>query len=324
MEIEDECLKRLAHSLPDVILAAKAPSTNEKYRNSWKGWLDWCDGKKEVNAIPAEPFYVAIYLNFTLETANNKGALTAAFYGIRWGHHVNGFLSPTDHPFVQMAFEGCIRLCDKKPKTPKDPITPEIMKFLMTKYASETLPEMRFLLICAFGFFGFFRIEELLSVKLKDIEINETHLKIFLEKAKNDQHRDGNIIYISRLDSEFCPVKLLERFLEMARLTISEHQNTFLIPRLIKYKSGHKPHLTLGIAYSRAREIFLEKFKDSEIDGNFGLHSLRSGGTSAAANNNVDERLISKHGRWKSDKARNSYIKDSVQKRLTVTRQLGI
>ena len=57
---------------------------------------------------------------------------------------------------------------------------------------------------------------------------------------------------------------------------------------------------------------------------NFGLHSLRSGGASAAANNSISDRLISKQGRWSSEKARNGYIKDSVVKRLTVSNTLEL
>ena len=53
-------------------------------------------------------------------------ALTIAFYGIRCAHHVNGAYSPTDHPFVSMTFEGTVRLCERKLKTPKEPITPKI------------------------------------------------------------------------------------------------------------------------------------------------------------------------------------------------------
>ena len=57
---------------------------------------------------------------------------------------------------------------------------------------------------------------------------------------------------------------------------------------------------------------------------NFGLHSLRSGGASAAANNRISDRLISKQGGWSSEKGRNGYIKDSVVKRLTVSNTLGL
>ena len=48
----------------------------------------------------------------------------------------------------------------------------------------------------------------------------------------------------------------------------------------------------------------------------FGLHSLRSGGASAADNNGISDRLMSKQGR-SSEKARSGYIKDSAVKRLT-------
>ena len=103
---------------------------------------------KEVKSVPADPFYVAIYINYVLRTANNNGALVAALYGIRWGHHINGVESPTDHPFVCMTFDDAVRLCEKKSKTPKDPISHEIIKFLFDFFGSESLQDLRFLVTC--------------------------------------------------------------------------------------------------------------------------------------------------------------------------------
>ena len=310
--------------MPEVIGCARAPSTTNKYARGWSSWLQWSSDKPEILRIPANPFYVAIYLNYVLKTSNNNGALTTAFYGIRWGHHVNGYNSPTDHPFVQMAFEGAVRLCNKKPKAPKEPMTPDLLKHLIKKFNTNSIADLRFLIICSLGFFGFFRIEELLQVQLKDLTIKPTHLEIFLEKAKNDQHRDGNIIYISRINSEFCPVALVERFLRLSSLSIAKNPSCFLVPRVVKTKKGHRIHPSLGISCTRAREIFKEYLEETKFDGDFGLHSLRSGGASAAAENLVDERLISKHGRWSSDRARNMYIKDSLKNRLLITKNLGL
>ena len=323
--MKDDSVRELALSLPDVVMAGRAKSTTSKYQRAWSNWLDWCEDKEEITAFPANPFYVAIYLNFVLKTSKKSGTLTTAFYGIRWGHHVNGLYSPTDHPFVSMTYEGTLRLCERKPKDPKEPITPEILKHLIKTFDSESLMSLRFLLICSLGFFGFFRIDELLTVQLKDLTIKSAHLEIFLEVSKSDQHRDGNTIYVSRNENtKFCPVNLVERFLSLSNVTSTSNPECFLIPRLIKIKKGHKIHLFEGISYTRAREIFKEKMEEAEIKGNFGLHSLRSGGASAAAQNNVNERLISKHGRWASDRARNSYIKDSIEYRLTISRKLGI
>ena len=43
------------------------------------------------------------------------------------------------------------------------------------------------------------------------------------------------------------------------------------------------------------------------LKGSFGLHSLRSGGATAAGNV-VPERSIQKHGRWKVESSKNRYI----------------
>ena len=55
-------------------------------------------------------------------------------------------------------------------------------------------------------------------------------------------------------------------------------------------------------------EIFHENMNTSTNGGaNYGLHSLRAGGASAAAQHGVSARLVSKQGRWSSETARNGY-----------------
>ena len=57
------------------------------------------------------PFYIAIYLTSLIFSNGKKGAIVDALYGIRWGHHLAEFDSPTNHPTVKMAFEGAQRIC---------------------------------------------------------------------------------------------------------------------------------------------------------------------------------------------------------------------
>lgn len=56
----------------------------------------------------------------------------------------------------------------------------------------------------------------------------------------------------------------------------------------------------------------------------FGLHSLRSGGASAAANAGVPDGWFKRHGRWRSENAKDGYVKDKLEDRLTVSRSLGL
>ena len=59
---------------------------------------------------------------------------------------------------------------------------------------------------------------------------------------------------------------------------------------------------------------------------NLGLHSMRSGGATAVANTSehVSDRCWKRHGRWKSDTSKDGYVVDSLEKRLNVSKHLGI
>ena len=55
-----------------------------------------------------------------------------------------------------------------------------------------------------------------------------------------------------------------------------------------------------------------------------GCITLGQAGATAAANAGVSDRLFKQHGRWKSESAKDGYIKDSTEKQLKVSKQLGI
>ena len=75
-------------------------------------------------------------------------------------------------------------------------------------------------------------------------------------------------------------------------------------------------------SYSRMRELFIQAFQSFVPDiKNFGLHSLRS---ETCADLGISDRLFKKHGRWRSETAKDGYIKDSLPDRLSVSKKLGL
>ena len=65
-----------------------------------------------------------------------------------------------------------------------------------------------------------------------------------------------------------------------------------------------------GLNYTRARELLREAVGKAGMDPTeFGLHSLRSGGTTAAAAAKVPQRLLKRQGGWRSEVV-NVYIQD--------------
>ena len=82
---------------------------------------------------------------------------------------------------------------------------------------------------------------------------------------------------------------------------------------------------SVPLSYSRACEIVLGAFEVIGLSRRYyGLNSLRTGGASATANAQVSDRLFKRHGRWKSDKAKDGYIKDNILSLLAVSLSLGI
>ena len=137
--------------------------------------------------------------------------------------------------------------------------------------------------------------------------------------------REGHVVHIARSNSLHCPVRWLSEYLERTDL-ISGEEN-YVISRLAKTKRGHNAHGKKPLSDSTVRDLFnrdIAPVCDSIEPGSYCLHSLRSGGASAAINNGVSERLIGKHGRWKSGFSRDRYLKDNKRSRLGVTEKLGL
>ena len=79
------------------------------------------------------------------------------------------------------------------------------------------------------------------------------------------------------------------------------------------------------MAYTRARELLLSALESLGIDKcKFGSHSLRSGGATAADNAGVNDKLFKKHGRWRSENAKDGYVKEDLRSLLSVSKSLGI
>ena len=126
--------------------------------------------------------------------------------------------------------------------------------------------------------------------------------------------------------SILCPV---ENFAEYLRLAdIHEHSDEYVFRAITVFKKLKVEKLRQKnhpLSYSRMREILLASLTNIGLNKTlFGLHSLRSGGATSAANAGVPDRLFKRHGRWRSDRAKNGYIEDCLTSLLSISQSLGI
>jgi integrase len=222
--------------------------------------------------------------------------------------------------------EGARRI-SVKPVIKKEPITPEILQRIVERYGSATnsLTDIRICCMCLLSYAAFLRFSELVNLKRSDIFFYDDHFSLFISKSKTDQFKTGTCVNVSRTENITCPYNMLKLYLQVA--AISDDSNCFIF-RAVSFckKSGtFKLRNTGPLSYTRAREVLLQALESVGMDkSKFSLHSLRSGGATAAANAGLSDRLFKKHGRWRSDNAKDGYVHENLQSLLSVSKSLGI
>ena len=121
-----------------------------------------------------------------------------------------------------------------------------------------------------------------------------------------------------------CPIKLFKKYFEAAKFKESEEK--FIFRQIFYSKHGFKLRdQNKPISYTTVRDILLCNLKNIGLDKTqFGLHSLKSGGATAAANLGINDRLFQKHGRWKSEKVKNGHLHENLRALLSVSNNLGL
>ena len=321
-ELEDPELKSLAEELPVMVMSSHANSTTSKYLRAFRRWKEWASSHK-LPSMPAVAHHIALYLQHLAKTTMSKAAAEEAVYAISWAHNLAGLSSPTEMPLVQTTLQGLRRLL-AKPIQKKEPITVEMLQAMVEDVDRDgTLANLRLTTACLLAFAGFLRFDELVHIRCCDLNVDEKMVKIRIPRSKTDQLRKGNEVVIARSQDRTCPVRMLERYITKAKIRMDSE--LFLFCQITKSRKGEYLRDGGAVSYTTMREQFKKKVKELGYPADvFGLHSLRAGGASAAANAGVSDCLFKRHGRWRSDNAKDGYIEDSMDKRLSVTRQLGI
>lgn len=267
--------------------------------------------------------FLSLYLQSVADSAKSKSAVEEAVNAISWAHQMAGVPSPTESTFVKSAVQGLQRKL-AKPVVKKLPVTVSMLEAIVDNAErSESLADLRLATACIIGYAAFLRFNELVHIRAKDIKIEEEFMSIQIPSSKTDQLRKGTEVVVSRTRSKLCPVSIIEKY--MARTGMLQSDSRFMFRPIIKSVRGEKLRESGCLTYSRLRECFKAKLDELGFPSQqYGLHSLRSGGATAAANGGVPDRLFKRHGRWQSETAKDGYVEDSLKARLSVTDSLGL
>jgi hypothetical protein len=309
----------LEAQLDDVLESARAPSTTAQYKASWIKWLNWTL-KLNVCNLPAEPKNVALFLVHVNNTTNSFSSVKLAYSAIAWKHSINGLVSPTGNPLVVEVISGLKRQL-ARPVCKKEPFSIGDMNNLYEQLIPGCLTDLRNTCMLLIAFYGFLRFEEMVHLLCCNVIVLADHAELHIEKSKCDQLRLGETVVIARF-SVNCPVGLLVRYL--GRIQAEDTPKHFLFRRVL-FRKGLKfiDNNNTALSYSNVRDIVKTKAGQLGLDPkHYSTHSLRAGGSTAAANAGVSDRLFQRHGRWSSIASKDGYVKDSLAARLSVSKAL--
>lgn len=148
-----------------------------------------------------------------------------------------------------------------------------------------------------------------------------------LLKSENDQLRAGethslflNFLVSRVLLSCLKGIFLNFKFLQTSVFSFFRPTSTSRGRGSCKLVFHDKP-----ISYGTLRETFRLDLKSIGADpSKFGLHSLHLGGATMATNSNVSDRVVQRHGRWRTVQNRNLYVDDNLDPRPAVSKFRGI
>ena len=106
-----------------------------------------------------------------------------------------------------------------QPVLKKKPITTDIVRsFLDIRNKKDAnLKNLRITALCSLAFAGFFRYDgKLCNIVPKHTEFHRDYIRIFVPRSKTDVYREGDYVFINAFRSKYCPVGVLQRYLDLS------------------------------------------------------------------------------------------------------------
>lgn len=350
----DELLSLFCHLFKDAHLT-KAPSTINSYLPEWTRFENFmrrhapaCMHWSKANGATVAVFLTQIRLESAYRQIGDS-AVKKASAAIACKFTLSGLISPTDHPLCAIARSEAARTLRSTPLQ-RDELTVAHIHILAAKYVFPGCDlRVRMHVTCmVLSFAAFLRYDDLAKVLVHHqlLQICPTHMYIFLYKSKTDRMWEGSWVAVARLQPpSLCPVKLVEDLLAVGGyvtvprevLTTKGVQDFEDVGPLLRRTSSpynictklHKVTSSIRdpippLGYDSYRRSIKQLAAAAGIREHILPHSARIGGATAAANLGVPDRLFKAHGRWRSEHAKDGYIRSDLAAKCFVSLGLGL
>ena len=311
-----------------------AIKTSDKYNSHWTKFVSWFTISYSISLLFSQDLdfglILAGYLAELIEDCLDKNigptVVEQASSAIKYHFQLAGYTPcPFNHPYCSRIISSA-----KNQLVPKQliriPFTTEILLEVIQYHLSNTGTPLNIYmhLVCALlGFVGFLRFDDISHILvhedfIKLIERRDGTIQgvlIYIYTSKTDKQCKGSYIGIGATGKKYCPVKLLYKLLDkggyvrshpthdcgpLLRATKVVARTKFKVSSLqLAQVSSPTPISSLSrSSFSKSITRLCWEAGISNADY-FKLHSLRSGGSTAAIVHGYSNALVCKQGRWK-------------------------
>ena len=169
----------------------------------------WCRSRQIPVQLPFTAPVVVLYLFNLGQQLRSPASVVLVHVALKWLHSFspdNG-PNPLDNACCRSMVE-CAKRTRTLPVSKKKPVDADVVKSIIDRFGAEgpSLKDLRIAAVTCLGFAGFFRFNELANNQPNHLFFHEEFVKVFVSKSKTDVYREGNYVYISKLESNYCPV----------------------------------------------------------------------------------------------------------------------
>ncbi|MCJ2061069.1 site-specific integrase [Methylobacterium sp. J-048] len=259
--------------------ASKADATVRAYTAAAKAFEAWCT-RYGFQALPASAEAVAGFIVSEAEDGCAASTLGKRLAAIKYAHKLAGAADPTEDEGVRAAMKGARRKVGVAP-TQKAAATAEILASLLMR-TPDTLVGKRDRALLALGFAGAFRRSELVALDVGDLVEHPDGLRVHVRRSKTDQEGRGTEKAIPH-GRYIRPVALVREWLDAAGIVDGP---VFLpVSRYGYVRRGGDVRLTTQAVADIVKKYTAAAGLDAST---FGVHSLRAGYITSAAERGAD------------------------------------
>jgi len=301
---------------------SKAKNTQDKYEGDWLKFTSYCQNKYLCNPLDVDDLdsayaLTANYMDWLHEDPEAKvfkgssnipgkeklknnpyssspykaSTIQRILASITYKYRLNGFQFDRKNPNIAETISAIVR-DEKNNKTgqAKELLKEDIIKIIDSiPNDEEDYSNVRDKALILVGFYSFCRRSELLGMRFEHLHFSDDGVQVLIPYSKTDQTGQGRMIFLPKTKDNYCPVKALNHWLEIAMiekgpLFYKINKSNTIEKYTMNYKN-QKVSLTdtsfVLILKKRASDAGLEDCQ--KISG----HSLRIGSITQARMNGV-------------------------------------